>query len=97
VRALNATRRDQRHTKESPWHTVSHACDHTQRLTTTGPRHYPKLEDVIARAKPERRINMGHTRPIRQPRRLPLAKQADVGEMQEDMQRREVTEESDSP
>jgi hypothetical protein len=42
--------------------------------------------------------DIGEDRQIRQtPRTLPLAKQADVGEMLEDMQRSEVTEESDSP
>jgi hypothetical protein len=40
---------------------------------------------------------MGDTRPIRQrPRKLPLAKQAEVSEMLDDMQCRGVTEESDS-
>jgi hypothetical protein len=44
------------------------------------------------------RIDTGDARPIRQPpRRLPLAKQADVSEMLDDMQRRGVIEESDSP
>jgi hypothetical protein len=44
------------------------------------------------------RIDTGDTRPIRQtPRRLPLAKQAEVSEMLDDMQRRGVIEESDSP
>jgi hypothetical protein len=43
-------------------------------------------------------IDTGETRPIRQPpRRLPLAKQANVGEMLEDMQRRGVIEKSDIP
>jgi hypothetical protein len=43
-------------------------------------------------------IDTGDARPIRQhPRRLPLAKQAEVSEMLDDMQRREVIEESDSP
>jgi hypothetical protein len=44
------------------------------------------------------RIDTGEARPIRQhPRRLPLAKQAEVSEMLEDMQRRGIIEESDSP
>jgi hypothetical protein len=43
-------------------------------------------------------IDTGDTQPIRQsPRRLPLAKQAEVSEMLDDMQRRGVIEESDSP
>jgi hypothetical protein len=43
------------------------------------------------------RIDTGDTRPIRQPpRRLPLAKQAEVSEMLDDMQRCGVIEESDS-
>jgi hypothetical protein len=55
VRVLNATRRDQRHTKKSPWHTVSHACDHNRCLTTTGPRHYPEVtgRDCSGQAKHE--------------------------------------------
>jgi hypothetical protein len=44
------------------------------------------------------RIDMGEARPICQPpTRLLLAKQADVGEMLEDMQRREIDEESGRP
>jgi hypothetical protein len=44
------------------------------------------------------RIDTGDARPIRQaPRRVPLAKQEEVSEMIEDMQRRGVIEESDSP
>jgi hypothetical protein len=40
------------------------------------------------------RIHSGEARPIRHPpRRLPLAKQADVGEMLKDIQRRGFTEE----
>jgi hypothetical protein len=39
-------------------------------------------------------IDTGETRPIRQPpRRLPLAKQAEVGEILENMERRGVIEE----
>jgi hypothetical protein len=44
------------------------------------------------------RIDTGDARPIHQPpRRLSLAKQAEVSEMLDDMQRRRVIEESDSP
>jgi hypothetical protein len=44
------------------------------------------------------RIDTGEARPIRQPpRRLPLAKRAEATEMLEDMRRRGVIEESDSP
>jgi hypothetical protein len=44
------------------------------------------------------RIDTGDARPIRQPpRRLPLAKQAEVNDMLEDMKRKGVIEESDSP
>jgi hypothetical protein len=44
------------------------------------------------------RIDKGDARPIRQPpRRLSLAKQTEVSEMLDDMQRRRVIEESDSP
>jgi hypothetical protein len=44
------------------------------------------------------RIDTGEARPIRQPpRRLPLAKRTDATEMLEDMRRRGVIEESDSP
>jgi predicted ArsR family transcriptional regulator len=44
------------------------------------------------------RIDTGEARPIRQhPRRLPLAKQAEVSEMLEDMPRRGIIEESESP
>jgi hypothetical protein len=44
------------------------------------------------------RIDKGGTRPIHQsPRRLPIAKQAEVSEILEDMQRRWVIKESDSP
>jgi hypothetical protein len=43
-------------------------------------------------------IDRGEARPIHQPpRKLPSAKQVDVGEMLEDMHRRGVVEESDSP
>jgi hypothetical protein len=43
-------------------------------------------------------IDMGDVQPVRQPaRRLPLAKQAEVSEMLDDMQRHGVIEESDSP
>jgi hypothetical protein len=43
------------------------------------------------------RINIGNVRPSRQPpRRLPLAEQAEVGEMLEDMQQRRVIEDCDS-
>jgi hypothetical protein len=45
-----------------------------------------------------RRIDTGNARPIRQSlRTLHLAKQAEVGKMLDDIQRREVIEESDSP
>jgi hypothetical protein len=41
---------------------------------------------------------MGDARPIRQPpRRIPLAKQAEVSEMLNNMQRRRIIEESDGP
>jgi hypothetical protein len=44
------------------------------------------------------RIDAGDARPIRQPpRRLPLAKQMELSEMLDDMQRRGVIEQSDSP
>jgi hypothetical protein len=44
------------------------------------------------------RIDTGEARPIRQPpRRLPLAKQAEVSEMLDDIQRLRIIEESDSP
>jgi hypothetical protein len=44
------------------------------------------------------RIDTGDARPIRQPpRRIPLAKQEEVEEMLDDMQRHGVIEESDSP
>jgi hypothetical protein len=44
------------------------------------------------------RIDTGDARPIRQPpRRIPLAKQAEVKEMLDDMQRHGVREQSDSP
>jgi hypothetical protein len=44
------------------------------------------------------RIDTGNARPIRQPlRRLPLAKQAEVSGMLDEMQRRGIIEESDSP
>jgi hypothetical protein len=44
------------------------------------------------------RIDTGEARPICHPlRRLPLAKQAEATEMLEDMRRRRVIEESDSP
>jgi hypothetical protein len=43
------------------------------------------------------RIDTGDARPIRQPRRVPLAKQAEVRDMIDDIQRRGVIEESDSP
>jgi hypothetical protein len=44
------------------------------------------------------RIDMGDARPIRQPpRRIPLAKQAEIKEMLDDMQRHGIIEESDSP
>jgi hypothetical protein len=44
------------------------------------------------------RIDTGDARPIRQPpRRLPLVKQAEVTDMLEDIKRKGVIEESDSP
>jgi hypothetical protein len=55
-------------------------------------------EDYGQTNKVYHRIDMGDTRPIRQPpRRLPLAKQAEVREMLDGMQRRGVIEESNSP
>jgi hypothetical protein len=43
-------------------------------------------------------IDMGDAQPIHQPlRRLPLAKQAEVSEMLDDIQHQEVIKESDSP
>jgi hypothetical protein len=54
-------------------------------------------EDYGRTKKVYRRIDTGDARQIRQiPRRLPLAKQAEVSEMLDDMQRRGVIEESDS-
>jgi hypothetical protein len=43
------------------------------------------------------RIDTRDARPIRQPPRMPVAKQAEVNEMLKYMQRRGVIEESDSP
>jgi hypothetical protein len=55
-------------------------------------------EDHRRTNKVYHRIDTGDERPIRQPpRRLPLANQAEVSEMLDDMQRRGVIEESDSP
>jgi hypothetical protein len=55
-------------------------------------------EDYGRTNKVYHRIDTGDTRPIRHPpRRLPLAKQAEVNEMLNDMQCRRVIEESDSP
>jgi hypothetical protein len=65
-----------------------------------------EYEDILARYdedygrtnKVYHRIDTGDARPIRQPpRRIPLAKQAEVKEMLDDMQRHGVIEESDSP
>jgi hypothetical protein len=65
-----------------------------------------EYEDIFARNnedyektnKAYHRIDMGDARPIRQtPRRLPLAKQAEVSEMLDNMQRHRVIKESDSP
>jgi hypothetical protein len=55
-------------------------------------------EDHRRTNKVYHRIYTGDARPIRQPpRRLPIAKQAEVREMLDDMQRRGVIEELDSP
>jgi hypothetical protein len=44
------------------------------------------------------RIDTGDVRPIRQsPKEAPLAKQVELGEMLEDMQRHGIIEETDSP
>jgi hypothetical protein len=65
-----------------------------------------KYEDIFAvdsedhgrTNKVYHRIDTGDARPIRQPPRwLPQAKQAEVSEMLDDMQRRRVIKESDSP
>jgi hypothetical protein len=64
-----------------------------------------EYEDIIARYDEDygrtnrvyHRTDTGDTRPIRLPPRIPLAKQAEVKEMLEDMQRHGVIEESDSP
>jgi hypothetical protein len=56
------------------------------------------IEDYGRTNKVYHRINTGDAKPIRQPpRRLPLAKQAEVSEMLNDMQCHGVIEESDSP
>jgi hypothetical protein len=53
---------------------------------------------TTAAQKVYHRMDTGDARPIRQPpRRLPLAKQAQVNGMLEDMKRKGVIEESDSP
>jgi hypothetical protein len=55
-------------------------------------------EDYGRTNKEYHRIDKGDTRQIRQPpMRMPLAKQAEVKEMLDDMQRHGVIEESDSP
>jgi hypothetical protein len=55
-------------------------------------------EDHGRTNKVHRRIDTGDARPFRQtPRRLPPAKQTELSKMLNDMQRREVIEESDSP
>jgi hypothetical protein len=55
-------------------------------------------EDYVRNNRVYHRIDTGDARPIRQPpRRLPLAKQTEVSGMLDDMQRRGIIEESDSP
>jgi hypothetical protein len=55
-------------------------------------------EDYWRTNKVFHRIDTGDARPIRQPpRRIPLAKQAQVKEMLDKMQRHGVIEESESP
>jgi hypothetical protein len=61
-------------------------------IFATGREDYGRTDRVY------HRIDTGDNRPIRQPtRRLPLAKQAEVSGMLDDMQRRGIIEESDSP
>jgi hypothetical protein len=55
-------------------------------------------EDYGRTNKVYHRIDTGDARPIRQPpRRIPVAKQAEVKEMLDEMQRHGVIEESESP
>jgi hypothetical protein len=67
-------------------------------LTEYGDIFVTKSDDNGRTDRMYHHIGMGETRPLHQPpRRLLLAKQADEGEIFEDMQRRGVIEESDTP
>jgi hypothetical protein len=67
-------------------------------LTEYGDIRAMKGDDYGRADRMYHRIDKGELRLIRQhQRRLPLAKQADVGEMLKDMQRRWFIEESNSP
>jgi hypothetical protein len=60
--------------------------------------HMTEYEDIFATGSEDYGRTDRDARPIRQPpRRFPLAKQAEVSGMLDDMQRRGIIEKSDSP